>query len=480
VKPGIEILERDRPASSGPPTDTGAWFVTGLAEKGPTAPQLVRSLAEFERLYGSRVAYSLLFDSLDAYFREGGTKAYVSRVLGPDALAASVTLDDAAAADTLKVTANSAGAWGNGASGGLAVEVEAGGAGAFVLVITLDGDEVERSPELATKADALEWAASSDYVVLTDLASVNDPAVVAATPLAGGTDDRASATDAHWKIALDRFETILGPGQVSAPGRTTAQSQSDLLAHAAERNRIALLDTVDSGTAATLRAAALALRTNADADHGALFAPWAVIPGLTRGSTRTVPYSAIEAGLMARSDAVQSPNIPAAGENGQARYAFDLSQAAWDDATRESLNDGGVNVARVLFGGVRTYGYRTLVDPDTDPNHVMLNNARLFMAIRARAAAILERYVFAQIDGGRKKLGQLAGELAALLNEYYEAGSLYGSTPQEAFLVDVGDSVNTPSSIAAGELHASLAVRPSPEAELVVLEIVRVGIQESL
>jgi hypothetical protein len=356
VKPGIEILERDRPASSGPPTDTGAWFVTGLAEKGPTAPQLVRSLAEFERLY------------------------------------------------------NSAGAWGNGASGGLAVEVEAGGAGAFVLVITLDGDEVERSPELATKADALEWAASSDYVVLTDLASVNDPAVVAATPLAGGTDDRASATDAHWKIALDRFETILGPGQVSAPGRTPA----------------------------------------------------------------------LEAGLMARSDAVQSPNIPAAGENGQARYAFDLSQAAWDDATRESLNDGGVNVARVLFGGVRTYGYRTLVDPDTDPNHVMLNNARLFMAIRARAAAILERYVFAQIDGGRKKLGQLAGELAALLNEYYEAGSLYGSTPQEAFLVDVGDSVNTPSSIAAGELHASLAVRPSPEAELVVLEIVRVGIQESL
>lgn len=479
--PGIDIIDRDRPASAGAPTDTGAWFVTGFTEKGSTVPRLVRSLAEFVRVFGARVAYSLLYDSLDAFFREGGTKAYVSRVLGPAAAAATVVLNDGAAAQTLRVSANSAGSWANGAAGGLSVEVVAGsGGGTFVLVIRLNGVEVERSPDLVDKPAALAWALGSDYVVLTDLASLNDPAVVVATPLAGGTDDRTNATDTHWKAALDRFERTYGPGQVSAPGRTTSQAQTDLLAHAAARNRIALLDAVDSATAGTLRSAALALRSSGDAQHGGLFAPWAVIPGVTSGTTRTVPYSAIEAGLMARSDQGQSPNVPAAGENGRARYALDLSQPAWDEATRESLNDAGVNLARVLYGSVRTYGYRTLVDPDTDPNHVMLNNVRLFMAIKARAAAILERYVFSQVDGRGITTGRLAGELTGLLNEYYEEGSVYGATPQDAFAVDVGSDVNTPTTLAAGELHAVIAVRPSPEAETVVLEIVRVGLGEAL
>jgi hypothetical protein len=57
---------------------------------------------------------------------------------------------------------------------------------------------------------------------------------------------------------------------------------------------------------------------------------------------------------------------------------------------------------------------------------------------------------------------------------------LYGVTPDEAFVVDVGNEVNTDDTIAAGELHAVLAVRMSPMSEFVIIEVVKVSITENL
>lgn len=476
--PGTQIISRDSSPPRSAPTDTGVWFVAGFTEKGPTTPTLITSLAQFIAHFGARVSYSVLYDAVETFFREGGGKLIVNRVVGPSSLNAFLILQDGAAANALKVEALTPGTWGNA----LKVQVAAGsGGGTFVLVVSDASGELERSGDLADQTAAIAWASTSQYIRLTAQASSNDPAVLAATNLASGTDDHASATDASWKTAIDGAGKDLGPGQVSYPGRTTDQAHTDLLAHAASHNRVAILDAQDTASASTLRTSAAALRGGVNDRFGALFAPWVVVPGLTPGTTRTVPYSAVEAGILARNDGLgRSVNEPGAGSNGQSRFAIDLSQPAWSDVDRESLNDAGVNVARLVYGGIRTYGYRTLADPLLKATWVDFGNSRLYMKIAAEGDAISERFVFAQLDGRGRKIAEYGGVLTGMLVPFYEQGALYGETPEQAFAVDVGPQVNTPDTIANRELHAVLSLRMSPFAELVILELVKVATEEAI
>jgi hypothetical protein len=84
------------------------------------------------------------------------------------------------------------------------------------------------------------------------------------------------------------------------------------------------------------------------------------------------------------------------------------------------------------------------------------------------------------MDGRGKKIAQFGSELSGMLAGFYDVGALYGDTVDAAFQVDVGSSVNTPTTIANGELHAVLKVKMSPFAELVVIEIVRVALTEAI
>jgi len=292
-----------------------------------------------------------------------------------------------------------------------------------------------------------------------------------------------AAADTGIAAALLRLNADLGPGQVFAADpvlAATAANQSALLAHAAECNRVALLSLADNADPAALIAAGQALQTDTNGRYGAIFAPSAVIPGVAGGTTRTVPYPAVQAGMIARNDAVVSPNVPSAGIRGQASYALDLANR-YTDLDYQNLNAASVNMARMIYGGVRTYGYRSVVD-DASPDAVWLSFgwARLNMEIVALAEQIGENYVFAQIDGRGRTIASFAGDLRAMLVPMYEAGALYGETADDAFDVNVGSAVNTPESIAAGELHAVLMVRMSPFSEWVVIEIVKVATTQAL
>jgi hypothetical protein len=102
------------------------------------------------------------------------------------------------------------------------------------------------------------------------------------------------------------------------------------------------------------------------------------------------------------------------------------------------------------------------------------------MAIFAQADLIAENYVFSEIDGKGVTIKKFGGELQAMLMTFFQEGSLYGDTPDQAFIVDTGSTVNTPTTIANLELHAVLMVRMSPFAELVVIEIVKRLVTEAV
>lgn len=477
TRPGVSILQRSTPPIRSAPTDTGVWYVVGLTDKGPAnAPQLVRSMADFERIFGPRVSYSILYDALDVYFHEGGSRAYVSRVVGPDAVTASLNLAGSTGT-SLVATAKGPG------SVTLKVGVRAGvGSGTFVVFVE-DGltpsTEIETSPDLDDSGMAVVWAEGSDYITLTLGADATDPVVAAAAALTLGDDDRAAITDTEWEGALNAITTDFGVGQVSAPGRTTDVGHQQVLEHAANNRRVGILDAPDSGVQATLLTSATGARAG-NQRFGGMFWPWVVVPGVVSGSTRTVPPCALVAGKIAGNDnAGLGANSPAAGENGVASYVLSLSQdpGALD---REALNEGGVNVIRELYGSFRIYGWRSLVNPVSDPAWLDLGNGRLFMAISAEGAAIAESYLFDKIDGQGKTIASFTGALVGMLQGFYNTGDLYGVSPADAFFVDTGVSVNTPTTLGANELHAVLNVRMSPFAEMVEIEIYKRPIDEGV
>ena|SRR5215207_3729983 len=478
ARPGVTVTTRDAPPASGPPIRTGTAFVIGLAQSGSViAPVKVESLVDFEREFGARQSYSYLYDALDVFFREGGGSAYVSRVVGNGAVASSVTLN-ASTGPTIVVAAKSPGTYAEDwtatvtVSGGTTTLTIKDGAGATL--------ESYATPSTGSKAAFLAYT-GWQYIAITDADPADgDPIAVTNAGFAGGVDDIGGVTDSDYFEALDRIPAALGPGQVAAPGVTDTDVQAAVLAHAEANNRVAILDTPNTGVVATLTAHATTMRATGRGDYGMLLGSWVKVPGVGgTAALRTVPGSAVQMGLEARRDRLESQNVPAAGRSYPYSYVSALVRE-FSDPDRTTLINAGVVVAKTVGSVFETYGYRSLASTATDPNWVQFNFARLRMAIAARAEDIGESFLFEQIDGKGLKLAEFGSAISGMLLDFYLAGSLYGESPDDAFRVDVGSSVNTAETIAAGELHAVAAVRMSPHAEMVVIEFVKTPITQSV
>lgn len=479
--PDTTLIRRESGIPQSQESNTGTAFFAGLAERGSvTAPELITSLSQAKVKYGPRSSSLPLIDSLETFFEEGGSQAYVIRYDGPDLATASGDLLDGSAGVALTVRAKSPGAWGNS----LRRAVLAGDpAGHFKIQITTvpgsaleaeQGSVLETSPDLADTAAAVSWGDTATWVAVEQGASTTDPAVLAATALTGGVDDRADASTTEQAAALALLPEDLGPGQVAIPGATSAAVHAVIAAHAAATNRVALLDMPDTATVATITGVAATNRAlgNAYARFLGQFAPWGVIPGVLPGTTRTVPLSAAVAGVIARLDGLfGNPNLAAMGEQAPFRFVSGFSQAAWTDTQREVLADAGVNVGRVHRNRAELSDFVTATSQVTDPGWVALSNSRLNVAIAADAVEIGDDYRGRQLD--QITIAEFGGRLAGMMLGYHQLGALDGATAQQAYSVDVGSQVNTPESLAANKLRGVIEYEDNGFARRVELELTK-------
>lgn len=488
--PGRSVTRADRPRGRSSASSTGQAFMVGQATGGPPVGT-VYSLDELVALTGARISSGFLYDSAEAFFREGGTQLNYSLVVSSTAVAAYKDLNNAGAAATLRVTAAGVGLYGNSWRVKVETSVQDATIPVGYFVITVDdgaGTVIETMPPMADETSAIQYAAANwKRAVLSDQAAAGVPVALSYTALASGTAGGA-IVDADWQTALDLFPKAWGPGQVLAPGRTTSVGHLQVIAHAVANNRIALLDATDTATVATITALADSdyAAPNQGARRAQLCWPWAVVPGLVPYTTRIVPWSAVQAGLCARVDALGNPNEPVAGETlaKSPRWVLGLSQANPTEADRTTLNDKGVNVALMVSdngGGQRPvmYGNRTLCRELVDPNWLQISGSRMIMRVEDDVDQIMRPLVHAQNQKG-SLTGRLSGEIAAMLGDHLKRGALYGDTPQEAFAVNCGPQINTDVSIAAGLLKASVAVRVTPGADRVNTELVRVSITDKV
>lgn len=492
MMPGVTVLTGTRPGASALTRAPGAtYFVTGITERGDTAePVLVRSMAEYVEKLGDRVTYGYLFDDLEQFFGEGGERAYVMRIVGDTPTTGLLTLVDRAGApvNTVRVNAKNAGAW----STRVTVQVTDGAiANTFRVFVFYDGILVEQYLELATPAAMVTAInASSNYLTATDLASAtvapaNNPAVLAATALSAGTDDRGTIVSGDYTAALASFGPELAAGAVAIPGQGAATVGAGLIAHAKAFRRIAILAPPIASTTASRKTIANGLRSTSGSEFAGLFGPWVKVSD-GAGGTRTIPPEGYVAGVRARTIRVTGAWRAPAGQIAIARHVVGLESD--ESLTRAELDDlatSRVNTIVVKAGAVRNYGWRSL---SLDESVLELLMARDLMNVLAMLGeAALEQFVFRPVDGRGILFGEVEAELRAILEPIRAAGGLYerldpetGAVIDPGYLIDTGPGVNTPEVLGNNEVRANVSIRVSPAAELITLSIVAVGFDVAL
>jgi hypothetical protein len=421
--------------------------------------------------FGGRSGGADMYDFANAFFGEGGSALFVSRLLGADAVVATADLGT----DWLTVEAKSAGAWGNDVDV-TAVFEDPG----FTIQVVEDGELQEQSTVLADKAAIIAWGdARSALVTFSDNGVGAAPTADVTANLATGANGTA-ATDEEFEAHLDTLPFALGPGQVAAPGRTDTTSHEAIGRHIDTNKRVALIELPDSGDPATVRAAVEALYDLPGSRFMLPIEGRTTYPSDIPGATVEISWLGVQAGIIARLDALGDPSAVAAGSDGISRLAIGLTRE-WTDADRESLNESGVAMPKEVNGTVRMYGYRTAAGPDDRGNWTFFQESRTVMAIAHETNAAAEEFVLKNIDGAGLIFSRLNTALTGICARYHGANALYGAMPDEAFRVDTSfPGVNDDDTVALGEIHGTVYVKTSKVAEWVAIDVAKVPLERAV
>ena len=479
--PGVEVITATRVGPTAPlAAVSGQFFVSGITERGDTVkPILLRGVPDMQKYLGSRTSYSAtVWDCVKTFFDEGGAQCYVARVVGPAASVGSLTLDDRAGApvDTLRVDAANAGAW----SANMTVQIQNGSvANSYRVTIRLDGVIVEDVNNLTTPVAGVNAFAQSPYVRLVDLASAtaapsNIPAVIAATALSAGADDRAAVTAAIVYGGLDLFNYELGDGAVACPGFSTSAVWTAINTHCVTNRRIGILAAARNDSKATL----LTRTADLDSEYCGLFAPWVRISDGVGGYVAISPEGYVAA-ARARAHQLEGPWRTPAGAPSVSRVLLDVDQA-FSQSDSKDLDDGRVSIIRNMANSVRLYGWRSLSSDTADYSYLKDRDVLNWFVTQCENA--LENYVFATVDSRGHLLSQVNAAVVGVADPVSVAGGLYAKYDDQGREVDPGykvitdSSVNTLASLAENVVNVVLEVRLSPTSGLIRLTIVKVGL----
>lgn len=481
--PGVVVNTGVRVGPSGTTTaPASTFFVVGEAERGPTdAPQLVRSMTEYDKYFGGYTASGVLYQHLQTFFEEGGTRAYVLRVLNSTATAGDLDLDGRTSTGVaLSLVAANGGTW----STKLSIEIEDGiVASTYRVSVLYDGALVYKTPEVASNAAAATALNANVSHLLTATAGANNsfPAVTTTPEAFGaGTENLASITDANVVTALELFGEELGAGAISAPSRNGTTVWNGLRDHAVANRRIAVCafdeaDDVDDAKTAAAGYAGATVGAQSDASHMAFYWPWVKVPD-GAGGTRTISPESFVAAARAKAHESSGPWRPGAGIISSSSFATGLSTAV-TKATGEALDNARVNALRVVEGTVRVYGARSVSADETNWRFITYRDTINLITVQSEAS--LEKYVFSVIDGRKSIFAKVSSELVTILEDVRSKGGVFESVGEDGQLIDrgysveVSDAINPTTDLASGIVRARVGVRVSSVADIITVIITK-------
>lgn len=479
--PGVVVTTAVR---TGPSTDTvnpsSAYFVVGTAERGPIDRAVqVNSIVDFEVYYGEYNAAKTLHQQVQTFFEEGGSRAYISRVVGASATTGSLSAFNS----EVTFTAANPGSW----SENLSVVIVATG-GAHKAQLLLNDEIVYTSPLVTTRgqlASAINTSpTASAYIVATVEASPELPlGPLALSPLSAGADGE-DPSEAELLDGLDLFEASLGAGAVAVPGLYTTTAYDALLAHAVATNRLALLAvdpaiTTANGAIDELKTYIAGLEKG---EYGALYFPHVNIVNST-GTPLTISPESYVAAKRALAHNETGAWAVGAGLQSQANFVTGVAVAV-DKTAGALLDEAKINAIRVIQNSVRIYGARSLCADEI--NFRFINGRDMLNYIVSEAEKRLEDLVFAPIDGRRTVFGSVEATLIALLDPLRTAGGLFeafdaeGNQIDSGYTVEVSDALNPLAQLADGVVRAKVGVRISGISDRIEINIVKSNLTSSV
>jgi phage tail sheath protein FI len=475
--PGVTISTAVRTGPSNTTVrDSSQAFFVGLAERGPSGEAIkVNSLAEFESIFGGYVSYSYLQPTVQAFFEEGGTQAYITRVVGPDATSGTRVLVNSTTT-VIQLHAVGEGAW----SSNLTSEVVASG-DLRNIRIRYNGDIIFTTGLKATNTELVSAintnALISNYLTATLVVPGTLVAAMSATAFSAGTDDRDDDTVdttpfAAYTSALDTFLDSYGPGAVSCP--ETVSINTALIAHANTNNRIAILHAAfDEDDMATVAAD---LAGESGSEHAAIYHPWVYTPTSVSGVNRLIPPDGYVMGKRALAHNQNGPHQPYAGLISGARFVNGVYTDV-NKTTGDELDENFVNAIRIIANQVRIYGARSL-STDTE-NFRFITSQDVINSVVSAVGASMEDLIFTVIDGRGGLFAEIEGRIIAICENMKSLGALYegfdanGRKVDPGYTVKCDPSINTIASLAQGTVSAQVGVRVSSIGDKINVTIVK-------
>lgn len=519
LSPGVYVEEVSSGVKpiEGVGTSTGAFV--GIAEKGPIGQAvLITNWAQYVKVFGNFLPDFYLSHAVYQFFKEGGTRCYVSRTCHYDNVTEARTKTAKYSTEILKdkdgdnpsmqILASSEGIWGNKIR--IETKISPGKPeDRFDLIVKYEKEKAKHESESADK----EYEVVESYLGLT-ISNVEDsingkssfikiekhdwedgtkhgsgkiPKEQMIMLINGndGTyiekDGKKESTlkqtdfigDSSAQNGLHAFDPIdinivaipdkCGDRNAMQEGFTYCQNRKDCFFIADPPREITPLQVVDfkSGTGDY---AGNAFNTS----FGALYYPWVLVNDPLSGNPKyPVPPSGAVVGTISHVDVVRGVHkAPAGTPDGYLDSVVGIERLI-TKGEHDVLNPTGINIIRKFpASGICIWGARTL---SADPEWKYINIRRLFLYLEESIDLASQWVVFE--PNSPSLWGSVIRNLTAFLTVVWRNGALFGNTPDEAFYVKVDAENNPEETRNLGQLIIEVGVAPIRPAEFVIIRI---------
>jgi phage tail sheath protein FI len=531
LHPGVYVREIPGGSRSieGVPTST-AIFV-GETERGPLTVTRINGRTQYTTLFGGyrrrRTGEADPFSerllmpySLDGFFANGGTTAYILRmcdqfnVVDPDTTVVA-TRGEPGGGPAAFVMASSPGAWGN--SVGVAAALSTDGDANRIRLAVFYTFPGSTTPTFVEEFDKLSFAVNDENFIADTLrrsayirwdptaplsvpgtdnsdnapyptAAELSPSAVLLTNGAGGDFDFDAAdlpvflTDRLLEVSDASLMVAASMRQL--PGGATDQEFVEFENHFVTYvNNRPKLDLFFVGELPSLAAAADPITEAIDWSAGtggntpavqsttfnALYWPHIEVPdpaGTGRNPSLRIPPAGYVTGLYSQVDGRRGVfKAPAGTEvqlGGVRALTFDVL-----DLHQDALNPRAINaLRRIPNAGLVVWGARTR-RPDTEWRYIPVRRTAIFLRM-----SIYNGIQWAVFEPNDQRLWQsLRNTIGAFLETQFRNGMFAGTTSSDAYFVKVDSETTTPDDQAAGIVNILVGFAPLRPAEFVVVSL---------
>ena len=494
--PGVYIEEIPSGVHTIAGVATSIAAFAGWAPQGPTdSARLVLSWADYYRQFGGLDARSMLGYAVAQFFTNGGTQAYIIRLVDTaSAAAATTSLTLTPASSNLAITAQNQGQWAT--DYGILIKNQSGGTNRFrlqvayaptgstpVVVESFENLSITTpDPQGRYVLDVLNAQSSFVQVAITGTPMAPPADVTTPQMLTGGQDgtvlapSTSSGTPGAFESALipttpttgiyfldhvDLFNLLCVPGEIV----TTTLSK---LEQYCKGRRAFLIADSDPGITDYTKLTGGPPFTGTNA---AFYFPWINAPDpLKQGSTGPFPPCGFAAGIYARTDGSRGVWKAPAGTEATLTGVIGPG-VPLNDAENGVLNPVAVNCIRnfPVYGTI-VWGARTTQGNDE------IGSEWKYIPVR-RTALYIEESLYrgtkwAVFEPNDEPLwSQLRLNVGAFMHDLFRKGAFQGQSPKDAYFVKCDNETTTQNDINLGIVNIVVGFAPLKPAEFVVIQI---------